>query len=98
MEDELTLEESEELDRIVEIVLASVEKDVRDMARLMATRKKEKLLGQTEFEVRDITHKIGAQVIQATLEVRKKGGTKGRAQPVPTATDRRNFRNIETKR
>lgn len=98
MEDELSPNQAEELERIVGIVLASVEKDVREMAHLMVTKKKEKILGQAEFEVRDLTHKIGARVLQATVEVRKKGGTKGRARPVPTATERRNSRNTETKR
>lgn len=97
MEDELSPLQAEELERIVEIVLTSVEKDVREMARLMATRQKDQILGQAEFEVRDITHKIGARVVQATVEVRKKGGTKGRARPVPTATKRRNSKNTETK-
>lgn len=98
MEDELSLNEAEELERIVEIVLASVEKDVREMAHLMVTKKKDKILGQAEFEVRDITHKIGARVLQATVEVRKKGGTKGRAQAVPTVTKPRNSKSTEIKR
>ena len=35
--------------------------------------------GATEFEVRDLVHKIGARAIETVVNERKKGGTKGRA-------------------
>ena len=35
--------------------------------------------GQTEFEVRDRVHKIGAKAFETALDERKKGGTKGPA-------------------
>jgi hypothetical protein len=37
------------------------------------------LLGQTEFEVRDRVHQIGAKAIETALDERKKGGTKAPA-------------------
>ena len=37
------------------------------------------LLGQTEFEVRDLVHKIGAKAFETALDERKKGGTKAPA-------------------
>jgi hypothetical protein len=44
------------------------------------------LLGATEFEVRDRVHELGAAVLQTALHERKKGGTRGRAVPAPTAS------------
>jgi hypothetical protein len=49
------------------------------MARLMMSKGDSELLGKTEFEIRDIVHRIGASMIETALEERKKGGTKGRA-------------------
>jgi hypothetical protein len=79
MEVELSPEESSELEHIVAIVLADVEKDLREMAGAIVTKKNDKLLGESEFEVRRITHRLGARVVEAAVEARKKGGTKGRA-------------------
>src|SRR5436305_1779377 len=52
------------------------------LARLMASKGDAHLLGDTEFQVRDRVHSLGAQVLHITLEERKKGGTK---VPAPTA-------------
>jgi hypothetical protein len=49
------------------------------LARLLASKKDRDLLGQTEFEVRDRVHAIGAKAIQTALSERKKGATKGPA-------------------
>ena len=49
------------------------------MTQLLASKPDDKLLGRTEFEVRDRVHKIGAKAIETALNGRKKGGTKGPA-------------------
>jgi len=36
-------------------------------------------LGATEFEVRDLVHKIGAKAVETGLNGRKEGGIKGPA-------------------
>ncbi len=52
------------------------------LARLMASKDDAHLLGDTEFQVRDRVHGLGAQLLQIALEERKKGATKA---PAPTA-------------
>jgi hypothetical protein len=80
MEDlQLTPEQEAEAQRITSLVLGAMEKDVIQMARLMASKQNKDLLGQTEFEIRDISHQMGAKVVETALEGRKKGGTKVRA-------------------
>lgn len=80
MEDlQLTLEQEAEAQRITRVVLGAMEKDVIQMARLMASKQNKDLLGQTEFEIRDISHQMGAKVVETALEGRKKGGTKVQA-------------------
>jgi hypothetical protein len=74
---ELTPDQREEAQRIERILLESVRDDIRSLAELMASKPDRQLLGKTEFEVRDLVHKIGAKALETTLEGRKKGGTKG---------------------
>jgi hypothetical protein len=49
------------------------------MAQLLASKPYNKLLGRTEFEVRDLVHDLGAKALQTALGERKKGDTGGRA-------------------
>ncbi len=74
---DLTPEQQEEAQRIERILMESVRSDVRALAELMASKPDRQLLGETEFEVRDLVHKIGAKAIETTLDQRKKGGTRG---------------------
>ena len=53
--------------------------DLRHLADLLASKPDRQLLGQTEFEVRDLVHKIGAKALETALDERKKGDTEGRA-------------------
>lgn len=80
MEDfQLTPEQEAEAVRIAGIVTSAAQKDILQMARVMVSKSDENLLGQSEFEVRDICHRIGAKVVETALEGRKKGGIKDRA-------------------
>lgn len=76
---DLTPEEEAEAERIEDILKAASAVELRRMARLLASKSNRQLLGQTEFEIRDAVHRIGARGIDAALEVRKKRGTAGRA-------------------
>jgi hypothetical protein len=73
----LTPEQQDEAQRIERILMESVRDDIRSIAELMASKPDRQLLGQTEFEVRDLVHKVGAKAIETALEERKKGGTRG---------------------
>jgi hypothetical protein len=48
------------------------------LARLLLSKKDSELFGQTEFEVRDLVHRIGAQAYEAAL-AEKKTATRGPA-------------------
>jgi hypothetical protein len=75
----LTPEQAEAADRILQSLRQAVESDLRSLAELLASKPDRQLLGQTEFEVRDRVHTIGAKAIQTALSERKRGGTKGPA-------------------
>lgn len=72
----LTDEQRAEAERIEDLVMAQARVEVRRMAELMASKDNRRLLGETEFQLRDLCHRLGAAAIDATLELRKKGGTK----------------------
>lgn len=75
----LTPEQLEVAERIEKVMLESMQEDIHAMACMLATKECRQLLGQTEFQVRDGVHKIGAKMVETALQERKKRGTKARA-------------------
>jgi hypothetical protein len=75
----LTPEQAELAERIFQSLRQAAESDLRSLAELLASKPDRQLLGQTEFEVRDRVHKLGAKALETALEERKKRGTKAPA-------------------
>ena len=73
----LTAVQADLAERIFQNLRLATDSDLRNLAGLLASKPDCQLLGQTEFEVRDAVHKIGAKAFEAALDERKKGGTKG---------------------
>jgi hypothetical protein len=71
----LTAEQELEAARIEDLVVAAARAEAKQIARLLASKPNEELFGQTEFDVRDHVHRIGARAFEAVLDERKKGGT-----------------------
>ena len=72
-------DQAELAERIFHSLRQAAEPDLRALAELLASKPDRQLLGQTEFEVRDRVHQIGAKALETALDERKKGGTKGPA-------------------
>lgn len=81
----LTPEQEAEAQRLEEAIRQTVLDEVRQMARLLASKDDRHLLGQTEFDVRDAAHRLAAKVVEGAVQGRKKGGTGARARPARTA-------------
>ena len=75
----LTPDQAELSGRIYQSLRQAADADLRLLADLLASKPDRQLLGRTEFEVRDLVHRIGAQAFQTALEERKKGGTRAPA-------------------
>jgi hypothetical protein len=73
----LTPEQADLAERIYQTLRQAADADLRGLADLLASKPDRQLLGQTEFEVRDLVHKIGATALETALDERKKGGTTG---------------------
>lgn len=71
---ELTAEQDAEAVRIRERLGPVVLEELAKMARLMASKPNRELFGETEFQIRDAVHRIGAMVLEAAAEERQKKG------------------------
>lgn len=81
----LTPEQELEAARIEDIVRGAAQVEIRQVCRLLVSRKNREFFGQTEFTLRDAMLRIGARALDAALDERKKRGIKDRAASVPTA-------------
>jgi len=75
----LTPDQETEAQRLAGIILQKTKEEALNMARLLVSKPDHELLGATEFEIRERTHKIAAYAIETAVNQRKKGGTRGRA-------------------
>jgi PHD/YefM family antitoxin component YafN of YafNO toxin-antitoxin module len=74
---DLTPEQVAEAQQIFQRLRQATEDDHWRIAQLLASKPDSQILGATEFELRDMVYETGAKAIQAALDGRKKGGTKG---------------------
>ena len=75
----LTPEQEAQAQQLAERIMVCSREEVLHMARLLVSKPDGELLGQTEFDIRQRVHKIGAHALQTALNERKKGGTKAQA-------------------
>ncbi len=71
---ELTDEQEAEAKRVAELVKQAAEAEVLNMVRLMVSKNDDALFGETEFQVRDILHRLGAKMIETVANERRKKG------------------------
>lgn len=88
---ELTEEQEEDAARIEDVLNAKGRVVNRYLARLLASKPNRELFGETEFQVRDAVHRLGAEGIDAALHERKKRGTAGPASSAPGVGTTRSF-------
>lgn len=75
----LSPEQEAEAERMLDVVMAGARVELREAARLLASKPDERLLGRPEFLVREAVHRLGARLVDAALEVRRKKATPGPA-------------------
>jgi hypothetical protein len=73
--DHLPEEQARRAEQLFESLKAASEHDLRAIAELLATKPDEQLFGATEFQLRDLVHRLGAKALQTAARQRKKGGT-----------------------
>ena len=71
----LSEEQQAEAELIYERIRGAFDEEARRLAALMASKETRHLFGQTEYQIRDRVHALGAQVLEAATQERiKKGG------------------------
>jgi hypothetical protein len=85
--DGMTPEAFAEAQRVFEISQKAAEDELWRMACLTASKRDDEMLGETEFQMRDVLLRIGATALEAAVnERRKKGATQEAALPAPIAS------------
>ena len=69
---QLSPEQEAEAQALFARLKSTFEREALQLARVMASKADGQVLGRTEFEVRDHVHRLGAQVLEAVLQERKK--------------------------
>jgi len=71
---ELNADQEAESQRIYERLRGAFDEELKTMSRLMASKPNHQLFGQTEFELRDRVHELGARVLETAADERQKKG------------------------
>jgi hypothetical protein len=76
MTEGMTPEEIAEAQRNFEVMKNAANEELWRIACLLARKPDDRLLGRSEFEVRDHIQRIGAMALETAVNGRKKGGMK----------------------
>jgi hypothetical protein len=79
MDHDLTPQQQAEAQHLYELLQQTFLDEARRFARLMASKPDRQQLGKTEFEVRDLFHRLATKALETALNERKKGGIKALA-------------------
>lgn len=79
------VDQSTEVERVIALVMKAIEGDIRRIAEASVLKRDDELLGPGEFDLRGKVLGMACHMLEATVNDRKKGGTKVPARSVPTA-------------
>lgn len=71
---QLTREQQDEAERIKQRLMLVFSEEADRLSQLMASKPNSQIFGQTEFELRNRLHALGAEVLEVTAEERVKKG------------------------
>ena len=88
MEDLRTLpacegDKSTEVERVIALVMKAIEGDIRRVAESVVLKRDDELLGPGEFELREKVLGMACHILEATVNDRKKRGTKVAVSSAP---------------
>src|SRR5665647_357994 len=78
-------DQSTEVDRVIAVVMKAIEGDVRRISEAFVLKRDDQLFGPGEFDLRHKVLGLARHMLEATVNDRKKGGTKVPARSVLTA-------------
>ncbi len=90
----LSPEQAEEARQIYEKMRQNQDDILKEIAGLLASKPDHQLLGQTEFEVRDRVHQMGAEAIETAARAAEKRGYRASSVSCPKCQECRSVRRI----
>ncbi len=78
-------EQETEAQRLAERIHEATREDILALARLIVSKRPTDIFGETEFQARDIVHRVATKALEAHL-AEKKTATTGAASSAPTAS------------
>ncbi len=93
----LSPEQEQQAQALAQRLRQAVDDDLLQLARLLVSKPENEIFGQTEFQLRDIVHHLGATALQVHL-AEKKTATAAAASPAPTAARPRSSRTTGRRR
>jgi hypothetical protein len=72
---ELTAEQEAQVEELTNQITEAIAADVRRIAVLLVSKDTRHTFGTTEFELRDIVHRVGAKALEASLAQKKMATT-----------------------
>ena len=67
MQEQLTPEQEAQAQELAALVTEAIATDILQVARLLVGKKTKDTFGSTEFQLRDLTHQIGARALEISL-------------------------------
>ncbi len=80
----LSREQEQQAQVLAARIRAAVDDDILALARLLVSKPEHEVFGETEFQARNLVHRLGATALQTHL-AQKKTATAAPASPAPTA-------------
>jgi hypothetical protein len=71
MQEPLTPEQEAQAQELAALVAEAIATDLLQVARLLVGNKTKDTFGQTEFQLRDLAHQIGARALEVSLAQKK---------------------------
>jgi len=81
----LTVEQEAEAQRLAQRIQEVARADILELARLLVSKRESDIFGETEFQVRDVVHRVGAKAFEVHL-AEKKTATAAAASSALTAS------------
>jgi hypothetical protein len=81
----LTVEQEAEAQHLAQRIQAETQADILALARLLVSKRQSEIFGATEFQARDIVHRLAAKAFEVHL-AEKKTATSAVASSAPTAS------------
>ena len=85
----LTVEQEVEAQRLAKQLQEECQEDILALARLLVSKRESEIFGETEFQARDVVHRVAAKAFEVHLR-EKKTATAAPASSANTASKRRN--------